>query len=106
MADASQENRVNCDWVGNNAAFTCPVCGRVFVVSGMLHRDGRLCPCCHKATGHVAGGRDSGGEAFVEWNEPIAQPALGPRRLTRSPRVKSHAKNVISKVIRVPSSRL
>jgi len=29
------------DWVGNNAAFTCPKCGKVFLVSGMMHKDGR-----------------------------------------------------------------
>ena len=69
IADASKEARVNCDWVGNNAAFTCPVCNRVFLVSAMLHRNGRPCPGCERSTGHVTGGRNAGGRAFVEWSE-------------------------------------
>ncbi len=73
IADAAKETRTNCDWLGNNAAFTCPVCQRVFVVSAMLHRNGRLCPGCGKSTGHVRGGRNTGGEAFVEWSETDAQ---------------------------------
>lgn len=55
------------DWEGNNAAFSCPRCGKVFVVSGMLHQQGRACPGCGKATGFVNGGRQSGGSAYVEW---------------------------------------
>jgi hypothetical protein len=26
------------DWEGNNAAFTCPLCQKVFIVSGRIHR--------------------------------------------------------------------
>lgn len=74
IADASLEKRTNCDWVGNNAAFTCPLCQRVFVVSAMINRDGRLCPDCGKSIGHVNGGRNTGGAAFLEWvNENAAQ---------------------------------
>ena len=34
------------DWLGNNAAFTCPVngCGQVYLVSAHLNRHGRECP--------------------------------------------------------------
>lgn len=40
------------DWVGNNAAFTCPHCGTVFLVSGRQHGDGRRrCPGCEKSEG-------------------------------------------------------
>jgi predicted RNA-binding Zn-ribbon protein involved in translation (DUF1610 family) len=57
------------DWEGNNAAFTCPVCGKVSIVSAMLHGNGRQCPSCHKSTGKVSrkGGRDSDGTASIEW---------------------------------------
>jgi Zn finger protein HypA/HybF involved in hydrogenase expression len=77
IADAAREKRNNCDWVGNNAAFTCPVCQRVFVVSAMLHRNGRLCPGCEKSMGHVTGGRNTGGEAFVEWKDDENQRGVG-----------------------------
>ncbi len=55
------------DWQGNNAAFACPVCGRVFVVSELLHREGRNCPECGRSKGTVKGGRQSGGSARIEW---------------------------------------
>jgi hypothetical protein len=57
------------DWEGNNVAFTCPVagCGKVFIVSELLHRSGRKCPGCEKSTGHVSGGKKSGGKAYLEW---------------------------------------
>jgi hypothetical protein len=55
------------DWIGNNAAFTCPVCNRVFVVSGLLHKKGRACDCRH-SRGFVTGGKDSGGRAWLEWD--------------------------------------
>jgi hypothetical protein len=51
---------------GNNAAFCCPVCRRVFVVSGFLNKSGRKCPSCNRSTGHVA---DAG--AFIEWEEGV-----------------------------------
>ena len=54
------------DWEGNNAAFTCPKCGKVFIVSGMIHKNGRQCPACGKSIGHVNGGRKSGGFASIE----------------------------------------
>jgi hypothetical protein len=55
------------DWVGNNAAFTCPVCHGVFLVSGMFHKNGRDCPKCGKSKGRVLGGKESGGTATIEW---------------------------------------
>lgn len=42
------------DWVGNNAAFTCPECGKVFLVSGLIHRQGRPCPGCERSIGKVS----------------------------------------------------
>lgn len=57
------------DWEGNNAAITCPPCGKVYVVSAMMHPKGRECPKCGKSTGHVKGGKQSGGSAYVEWED-------------------------------------
>lgn len=57
----------NEDWYGNNAAFVCPVCGGIFLVSGHLNRKGRACPRCGKATDFVEGGSGSGGRAWIEW---------------------------------------
>lgn len=57
------------DFVGNNAAFTCPKCGKVFIVSGLLHKSGRACPGCGKSTAYISGGQMSNGEARIEWND-------------------------------------
>jgi len=59
------------EWVGNNAAFTCPVCNNVFLVSGYLNPQGRKCPSCDKSFGRVQG-RDKKGRkahAEIEWSE-------------------------------------
>ena len=57
----------NVDWHGNNAAFTCPVCSTVFVVSILMDKNGRKCPACNKATAFVTGSpKDS--EARIEWD--------------------------------------
>jgi len=53
------------DWLGNFAAFTCPLCQKVFVVSG-LYGD-RSCPKCGKSRASVQGGKESGGHAWMEW---------------------------------------
>lgn len=62
------------DWEGNNAAYTCPHCDKVFLVTdkpGPPHshvgQGVRHCPQCGKSTGRVSGGRDSGGTASIEW---------------------------------------
>jgi len=55
------------DWDGNNAAFSCPVCGKVFLVSGHMHDGKRECPSCHKSTGYVVAGKKSDGSARIEW---------------------------------------
>ncbi len=59
------------DWAGNNAAFTCPLCGKVFLVSAApnIHEGERACPNCGESTGHVEGGRLSGGTAFITWGD-------------------------------------
>ena len=62
------------DWEGNNAAFRCPVCQKVFIVSDTRMHIGpnrekgfRRCPKCGNSIGHVKGGRKSGGSASIEW---------------------------------------
>jgi predicted RNA-binding Zn-ribbon protein involved in translation (DUF1610 family) len=61
------------DWEGNNAAFTCPECTKVFIVSNLMHtsptreKGYRQCPNCQKSIGRVSGGRKSGGVASLEW---------------------------------------
>ena len=57
------------DWQGNNASFTCPVCGKVFIVSGMIHRGLRECPECGRSKGRVSGGRNNEGTASIEWED-------------------------------------
>ena len=63
------------DWEGNNAAFTCPKCGKVFIVSWLVHHGKRRCPNkkCGKYTGYCdkKGRKEvikSGGTApYIEW---------------------------------------
>lgn len=59
--------RIDEDWAGNNIAVTCPVCGKVFIVSGMIHRGHRDCPKCGQSSAEVTGGKDSGGKAVIRW---------------------------------------
>ncbi len=57
------------DWEGNNAAFKCPHCEKVFIVSGSgVHHGKRSCPDCSKSTAYCdIKGRKSGGTASLEW---------------------------------------
>jgi hypothetical protein len=50
------------DWQGNNVAFTCRSCGRVFIVSEQIHSGRRKCEC-GEWEGVVQGGRKSNGYA-------------------------------------------
>ena len=55
------------DWEGNNAAFKCPHCGKVFIVSGEIHNGKRDCPECGKSTGYCdIPGKKSGGKSSLE----------------------------------------
>ena len=58
------------DWQGNNIAICCPSCSKVFIVSGMMHRDGRKCPNpnCGELKAFVS---QDGKTAFVECDEKI-----------------------------------
>lgn len=71
---SSDKHEISEDWEGNNAAFQCPVCNKIFIVTDnpivpKSHdaRGVRRCPSCHKSTGNCHGGRQSGGNAFIEW---------------------------------------
>jgi predicted RNA-binding Zn-ribbon protein involved in translation (DUF1610 family) len=61
--------RLDEDWEGNNAAFTCPICGQVFIVSGSrVHSGKRECPKCGESIGRCdIKGKKSGGTASIEW---------------------------------------
>jgi hypothetical protein len=59
------------DWLGNNAAFTCPLCRKVFIVTNApkIHdpQEERPCPHCGGSVGHCTGGAKSGGAAYITW---------------------------------------
>ena len=69
------------DWLGNNAAFKCPACGNVFIVTNWHNADPprqskagfRKCPRCEMSVAHVTGSRraaheeNTPGEAWIEW---------------------------------------
>ncbi len=63
--------RLTEDFLGNNIAVTCPLCGKVFVVTTLPSLGGgkRVCPNlqCGKSTAFVSGGALSGGTAYIEW---------------------------------------
>jgi hypothetical protein len=57
------------DRVGNNAAFTCPRCGKVFIVSGHIpsHKDGRTCPWCGQSKGYAPRDNKDPNGARIQW---------------------------------------
>lgn len=55
------------DWEGNNAAFSCPVCSKVYIVSGRIHRGRRVCPSCGQSEAYIDGGKKSGGATGIRW---------------------------------------
>ena len=59
------QNSLSEDWVGNNIAIQCPACGKVYIVSGLIHHGERSCPNCGKSKGVVNGGKESGGTASI-----------------------------------------
>jgi hypothetical protein len=56
------------DWLGNNAAFACPVCGQVYIASNFPPRE-RRCPGCGCSRAQVTGSHSSGGKAFIIWDD-------------------------------------
>jgi len=64
-----ERDGLDADWYGNNAAFRCPYCHKVFIVSGYLENGERPClnPNCGRSIGRCIGGRESGGTASLEW---------------------------------------
>jgi len=65
----AEQLELNEDWEGNNAAFCCSKCQKVFIVSGLIHQGIRCCPNCGKTEGHVEGGKMSGGRAYLVVSE-------------------------------------
>jgi transcription elongation factor Elf1 len=63
--DPEQKNE---DVYGNNAAVACPLCGKVYIVSGLVNKkNGRRCPSCGRSTAQF---KDKGGQkiATVSWD--------------------------------------
>ena len=61
--------QADADWYGNNAAFTCPCCSKVYLVSKYLNNGGRQCPNCGKSRAFVTGSPNKDGKARIEWGE-------------------------------------
>jgi hypothetical protein len=59
----------NEDWDGFVIAVTCPVCEKVYVVSGHSHRQGRPCPGCGKSQAFVRKESGQEGTASIRWEE-------------------------------------
>ncbi|NDQ57481.1 MAG: hypothetical protein GZ088_10460 [Acidipila sp.] len=54
------------DWYGNNAAVLCPVCGKLFIVSGFVNKEPRRCPRCGKSNARMTGEQLS-----LEWPDAV-----------------------------------
>jgi N-acetylglutamate synthase-like GNAT family acetyltransferase/phage FluMu protein Com len=59
------------DWHGNNAAVRCPVCGKVFVVSGFLNKGERKCPRCERSTARIT--KD---DCTLRWPDSLDEPTI------------------------------
>jgi uncharacterized protein DUF6697 len=59
------------DWLGNNAAFECPLCSKVYIASAFLKSE-RPCPGCGKSRARVTGSEGKGGKAIVTWDDTPA----------------------------------
>ena len=58
----------NEDWYGNNAAFKCPECEKIFIVTSFLNPKGRPCPHCEKSFAYCTGSpRNKKSEAYIEY---------------------------------------
>ena len=55
------------DWLGNNAALECPVCGKVYIVSGFIKHE-RRCPGCGISRALITGAASKGGKAIITWD--------------------------------------
>jgi hypothetical protein len=56
------------DWTGNNAAFECPVCGKIYIVSSFIKHE-RRCPGCGKSRAFVTDTAGKGGKATIFWDD-------------------------------------
>jgi hypothetical protein len=59
------------DWLGNNAALECPVCGKVYIVSSFIKHE-RPCPGCGQSHAHVTGSEGKRGKATITWDDAPA----------------------------------
>lgn len=65
---------INAELRGNNAAFVCPVCGKVYIVSAFFNnvdetrvKGKTTCPCCNKSIAFIE--KDSTWKAWIEPTE-------------------------------------
>jgi len=63
VAASDQKNDVH----GESAAVTCPVCGKVFIVSASVDNGSRVCPKCKMATAHIS--QSAPYQAWVEFRK-------------------------------------
>lgn len=55
------------DWLGINAAFTCPICKKVFIVSSFIHDGKEVCPRCNESTAFCTGPANNDGRAYLNY---------------------------------------
>jgi hypothetical protein len=57
------------DWLGNNAAFECPVCGKVYIATGFPPKCERHCPGGGKSCASVTTSASNRGKAEIIWDD-------------------------------------
>lgn len=62
------------DWYGNNAALSCPVCGKVFIVSAFLNKGQRNCPNCQRSSAEI-----TKEDVIVKWPDDLEIPTVWTR---------------------------
>lgn len=100
------------DWEGNNAAFRCPQCGKVFIVSDNPvvptshdERGVRRCPACGLSTARISGGKGSGGSASIESKkEQDTRYLLGPPEVEEAAALAGRAAGTLQRVL-LPDDR-
>src|SRR6185437_11626332 len=71
------------DWYGNNAAVSCPLCSKTFIVSAFLNKGRRECPSCGRSFAHI-----DGGSIIIEWIEQEKFPVMSRAELEKRNRLK------------------
>lgn len=70
--DNDNDSFKEADYLGNNASFTCPSCGNVFIVSAFFsppsnnRKYGEQECNCTQSKAYIQDGKKSGGKAWIE----------------------------------------